>query len=225
MKSVQVFIGYDARQPIAFQVAAHSVWQHASCPVSITRLDLRVLPLLRKGLTQFTYTRFLVPSLSSWQGVSIFLDSDVLVRGDVSELLAAPLMEPTVPVFAVKGTKKFEWASVMVFNNPLCQMLTPIYLEKKQMNPLAFPWAHTVGELPKEWNHLVGYDAPNPNAKIVHLTAGIPIWEETKHCEFAAEWHAMAKASMSSVSFEALMGHSVHKIAIHEGAINLKVEA
>ena len=81
------------------------------------------------------------------------------------------------------------------------------------MNPLAFPWAHTVGELPKDWNHLVGYDAPNPDAKLVHFTQGLPIWPETQHCEYADEWHAAMKDSQSSVSFDALMGRSVHPIA------------
>ena len=140
----------------------------------------------------------------------IFLDSDVLVRGDVAELLAYPLIDPDVPVFVVKGPRKFEWASVMVFNNALCRKLTPDLLNMKSVNPLSFDWTPTIGELPAAWNHLVGYDAPNPDAKIVHFTQGIPIWPETKDCEYAEEWHKTAKASMSSVSFQALMGHSVH---------------
>lgn len=186
--------------------------------MSITRLMLEKLPITRTGLTAFTYTRFLAPYLCDWKGVSIFLDSDVLVRGDLAELLAYPLMEPKTPVFVVKSSKKFEWASVMVFNNPLCQMLKPAYIENKHLQPLAFPWANTIGELPKEWNHLVGYDAPNPNAKLVHFTQGIPIWPETKDCEYADEWRAMANQSMSSVSFEALMGKSVHVQHMKVGA-------
>jgi lipopolysaccharide biosynthesis glycosyltransferase len=219
MTPLNVFIGYDQRQPVAFQVAAHSAWVHSTvCPIAITRLDLRQMPMTRRGLTEFTYTRFLAPYLSEWKGVSIFLDSDVLVRGDLAELLAYPLMEPKTPVFVVKGQKKFEWASVMVFNNPLCQMLVPKYLDNPLINPLAFPWAHTIGELPSEWNHLVGYAEPNQNVKLVHFTQGIPIWKETKDCEYAAEWHQAAKQSMSSVSFDALMGHSVHVAHMKVGA-------
>jgi lipopolysaccharide biosynthesis glycosyltransferase len=222
MTPLRVFIGFDRRQPIAFQVAAQSVWQRTSVPVSITRLDIAQLPITRVGLTAFTYSRFLAPWLCDFHGVSIFMDSDVLVRGDVAELLAYPLMEPKTPVFAVKGQKKFEWASVMVFNNPLCQMLTPLVVEKPHLNPLTFYWAHTVGELPTAWNHLVGYDASNPDAKLVHFTAGIPIWPETNGCEHSAEWHSTAKASMGSVSYEALMGRSVHNVAIKTGAMKLQ---
>lgn len=210
MTPLSVFIGYDSRQPIAYQVAAHSVWATAHSPLSITRLDIRQLPMTRRGLTEFTYTRFLAPYLSGWEGVSIFIDSDVLVRADMTELLAYPLMEPKTPVFVVKGRKKFEWASVMVFNNQLCQMLTPLYCSKPQLNPLSFAWAHTVGDLPAEWNHLVGYDVPLGEPKLVHFTQGIPVWPETKDCEYAAEWHRAMTESQSTCSFDQLMGHSVH---------------
>lgn len=220
MTPLRVFIGYDPRQPIAFQVAAHSVWQHATAPVSITRLDLRNLPITRRGLTEFTYSRFLVPYLSGFEGVSIFLDSDVLVRGDVAELLAYPLAYQNRKVFFVDSERKFERPSVMVFRNELCTRLTPEYVEDKRNKLFDFYWVdgngdlgHT-GNLPNAWNHLVGYDAPNPDAKLVHFTAGIPVWPETEHCEFADEWHAAMKASMSTVSFDALMGRSVHPPAV-----------
>lgn len=212
MTPLHVFIGYDPRQPVAYQVAAHSVWAHAGTPVSITRLDLTKLPISRRGLTEFTYSRFLVPYLSDFDGQSIFLDSDVLVRGDIVELLGYPLAYPHIPVFAVKhaGARRFEQPSVMVFNNASCANLTPQYIQDPTHSCFKFEWAREVGELPKAWNHLVGYDAPNPNAKLVHFTAGIPVWAQTKDCEFSGEWHETARKSMSSVSFEALMGKSVH---------------
>ena len=223
MMPLNVFIGYDPRQPVAFQVAAHSAWSKTKAPcMSLHRLTLANLPLTRRGLTEFTYSRFLAPYLCGFQGISLFLDSDVLVRADLAELLAYPMMEPATPVFVVQGPRRFEWASVMVFNNALCTILTPEYLQNPQLNPLKFEWAQTVGTLPADWNHLVGYDAPMANAKIVHFTAGIPIWEETKHCEYAEEWRKTAKHSMSSVSFEALMGQSVHKVAMQTGAMQLK---
>jgi hypothetical protein len=195
---------------VAYQVAAHSVWTHATAPVSITRLDLSKLPLTRRGLTEFTYSRFLVPYLSGFEGVSIFLDSDVLVRGDIVELLGYQLAYPGVPVLVVKHERTFERPSVMVFHNPSCANLTPEFVEDQTNKLFDFKWARTIGDLPKDWNHLVGYDAPNPDAKLVHFTMGIPIWEETKRSEFAEEWKQMVKQTLSSVSFAELMGRSVH---------------
>jgi hypothetical protein len=48
-----------------------------------------------------------------------------------------------------------------------------------------------IGELPREWNHLVGEYDPNPDAKIVHHTLGGPWFNETKDAEYAHEWFAM----------------------------------
>ena len=210
MSTVQVFIGYDKRQPVAFNVAAHSVWQHASVPVSITRLNIATLPVTRKGLTDFTYVRFLCPWLCDYQGVSIFMDADVLCTGDVAELLAYPLAYPDVPVFVVQHSMKYEWASVMVFNNALCTVLTPEYVNDKATHPLKFDWCANVGALPKEWNKLVGYDAAQEPAKLLHYTQGLAIWPETRGCDHADEWHASFQQANSSVTFQALMGRSVH---------------
>ena len=208
MTKLRVYIGFDPRQPVAFQVAAHSVWKHASVPVEITRLQLNQLPIKRVGLTSFTFSRFLVPWLSDYDGTSIFLDSDILCRYDLSDLLAYPLAYPEASVFVVDHARKFERPSVMVFNNALCKTLTPEYVETAPL--FDFAWASKIGTLPKEWNHLVGYDAPNPLAHVVHFTMGIPCWPETIGSEFAQDWLAMFKEQAGSVSFEALMGPSVH---------------
>ena len=202
--SLKVFIGYDERQPIAFQVCAHSVWERASKPVEVIRLELSKLPIRRHGLTSFTYSRFLVPYLSGYTGTSLFLDSDILVRCDVTAL------EPQASVHIVKGERKFEWASVMLFDNEKFKHLTPAFIENPANVLYDWKWATDIGELPKEYNHLVGYDAENPDAKIVHFTQGIPVWFETVGCEFAEEWKDTLKRSMSTVSFAELMGRSVH---------------
>lgn len=211
---MKVFIGFDPRQPVAFQVAAHSIWKHASQPVSIIRLDLRTLPIQRRGLTEFTYSRYLVPYLSRFKGYSLFLDSDVLVRADVWELMSYAQQNCLdADVLMVKHpVKRFEWPSVMLFRNenyPLRQ-LTPEFIDDRANKLYDLSWAQAIGELPKEWNHLVGYDPSDPKAKIVHFTRGIPIWKETIGCEFAEEWKQTFAEMNSSVSFEALMGPSVH---------------
>lgn len=210
MKPIHVYIGYDPRQPVAFQVLAHSIWQRTSSPVTITRLVLSTLPITRQGLTQFTYSRFLVPYLSDYEGVNIFLDSDMLCRADLTDLTAYPLAYPEKDVFVSKNPRRFEWPSLMVFNNARCRTLTPLYVEDPACKLFDFGWTKDIGDLALGWNHLVGYDAPNPKAKVVHFTQGIPCWAETKDCEFADEWRDEAKQSMSTVSFQALMGRSVH---------------
>lgn len=245
IEPLRVFIGYDPRQPVAYQVLAHSVWSRASRPVSITRLQLSQLaPFTRRGLTEFTFSRFLVPYLCGYRGFGMFLDSDMLCLGDVYDLVALALAQflahekaqtkdlsprdeaawdsaKGAQVAVVDHPKRlFERPSMMVFQNVACRMLTPEWVQNEANNPYALEsWAPMICHLPPEWNHLVGYDAPNPDAKLVHYTMGIPCWPETQNCEFAKEWHKEAAKSFSTVSFAELMGRSVHVPHVRAGAL------
>lgn len=203
--SLRVFIGFDERQPVAAAVLAHSIERRSSEPVSISRLQIRHMPVKRRGLTSFTFSRFLVPYLCGYQGVAVFIDADMLCLGDFAELEKYA----EHPVSVVKNELRFEWPSLMVFNCGRCIKLTPELVEKG--DPFSFSWADSVGVLPSEFNHLVGYDKPRPDAKVVHYTQGIPCFPETKDCEYAKEWMDELKHMNSTVSWEKIMGNSVHK--------------
>lgn len=212
----RIFIGADERQPIAFNVAQHSIYDHASIPVSVTRLAIETLPVKRRGLTSFTFTRYLAPWLCGYEGYALFADADVLFRADIAELAA---LKPDAAVSVVPHTSVvkhgetvstvFERNAVMLFNCAKCKNLTPEYISDGAPNKLP-EWAESIGELPKEWNHLVGYDPPNPNAKIAHFTMGIPCFPQTKDDEFGDEWRATQRAMNGTVSWEQIMGNSVH---------------
>lgn len=205
---LRIFVGYDERQPVSYHVLHASIMRYASQPVSITPLVLDTLPMRRRGLTPFTYSRFICPYLCGFKGKSVFLDADILVRSDITELFeAAP---DVCDVSVVKNKLRFEWSSVMVFNNELCQRLTPEAIDNEKYNPLGLGWADQIGELPSEWNHLVGYDDPNPNARLVHFTQGVPMWPETGGCEFASEWRNEMMALIQAQPWAAIMGNSVH---------------
>lgn len=205
---LKVFIGYDTRQPVAYQVLSHSIYKRSSAPVSITPLVLSQLPIKRRGLTEFTYSRYLVPWLCGYSGRALFLDADMLCLGDIKELFDITDTNCR-DVCVVKNKERFEWPSLMLFNNSRCQILTPEYIEKEK--PQTFEWAvNGVCGLPDEWNHCVGYDKENPKAKLVHFTAGIPCFPETQSCEFSKEWNQEAFSSTSSVGWKELMGNSVH---------------
>jgi hypothetical protein len=45
-----------------------------------------------------------------------------------------------------------------------------------------------IGDLPKEWNHLVGEQDENPDAKLAHFTLGVPGFPHYKDSEHAGEW-------------------------------------
>jgi hypothetical protein len=216
MKSFQVYIGYDEKESVAYHVLSHSILRHASCPVSITpvmRSQIERVYTRPRGpmeSTDFSLSRFLVPYLSGYEGYSLFLDCDMLCQADIAQLLMYGLAFQNKAVHVVQhdytpmSTRKFldqpqttyakkNWSSVMLFNNRRCTALTPEYVNAATGLALhQFQWLHEeeVGDLPTEWNWLVGEYAPNADAKLLHYTLGTPCFPEYAQCEQADRWHA-----------------------------------
>jgi hypothetical protein len=164
------------------------------------------LPVSRRGLTQFTYSRFIVPYLCGYKGAAIFMDADVVVQGDIAELLAQ--MDGVSAVQVNKEQHKFEWASVMLFNNSNCKILTPEYIDDPSHKLLDLDWG-PVGEFSAEWNHCVNRAEPT-EAKLYHYTEGIPLWDEVRGSPLDAIWDAEYEDMKSTVPWVELMGNSVH---------------
>lgn len=212
---MRIYIGVDPRQPVAYNVLQWSIARRASTPVAIIPLILPATPVTRIGLTDFTFTRYLVPALSGYVGTSLFLDADMLVLDDINKL--SPLMDEKHPVYVVKGEERFEWPSLMLFNNEKCKALTVDYINDENTQPQSFEWAESIGELPKEWSFCVGYDEPKDNPSIIHYTAGIPHFPETRDCDYSAEWWSEYEAMLGNCSWLELMGDSVHAKLVISG--------
>jgi hypothetical protein len=224
---LRFYIGYDHRQAVSYNVLQFSIFRRASKPVAISPLFLPTLPMTRTGLTPFTFSRFLVPWLSGFQGWAMFLDIDYLCRADVAELFA--LTDDRYAVMVSKNEKKFEWASMILFNcgHPANRILMPHYVEdpKQGRSPHTIDWLppELVGDLPREWNHLVGYDAPRSDAKLVHYTQGMPIFEETKGSEYADEWKKEHAKANGTLGWQELMARSVHAGKTADGRVVAKL--
>lgn len=213
MTPLKVYIGYDPREAITYHVLAHSILTRASGPVQICPIMLSQLGELYKRerhpgqSTDFTFARFLTPYLAG-PGISIFLDSDMLCLADIYELQKLAMEQKYSDVLVVKhdykpreGRKflgqtqepypKKNWSSMMVFNGHriACRNLTPEYVNKATPMQLhQFEWARDVGEVPAEWNHLVGEYDPKNGVKIAHYTLGAPCFRKYQNCEYSHEW-------------------------------------
>jgi hypothetical protein len=224
-----IWIGWDAREADAFAVAKASAKRRTILPVSVNGVILN--DLRRQGLysrptslkdgrlwddisdapmsTEFACSRFLVPHLAR-SGWALFMDADVLVREDLSQLFA--MADPDKAVMVVKhnhaptGSTKMDgqvqtvysrknWSSVMLFNceHPANRGLTVELVNTVPGRDLhRFCWLDDdeIGNLPKHWNHLVGEMPVNPGAKVVHFTLGVPSMPGYEDCEFADEWRS-----------------------------------
>ena len=218
---INVYIGYDGREAVAFNVLVYSIHARASVPVSAAPIMLSQLKTIfgreRHPLqsTDFSFSRFLTPHLSDYTGWSLFMDCDMLMRDDIANLWA--LRDERYAVMVIKHVhvpkeehkflnepqsryEKKNWSSVMLFNNARCHALTPEYVNMASGLDLhQFKWLEDdrmIGALPSRWNHLVGYDAPDPDAALVHYTLGGPYFKEYANCEHAQEWFDMRDAML-----------------------------
>ena len=216
---LRIFIGYDPRESIAFSVLAHSIQRRSSQPVSIIPIALDNLKDIynreRNPLqsTDFSFTRFLTPYLSNYEGWSVFMDCDMIVLDDIANLFS--LADDKYSVMCVKHNhvpkeevkflnapqskyEKKNWSSVMLFNNAKCKALTPDYVNSASGLELhQFKWLDNddlIGEIPYKWNHLVGYSDPYSNASLVHFTIGGPYFKEYHDCEYSKEWREELKS-------------------------------
>lgn len=210
---IPVFIGFDPRETVAWHVLCHSILARSSQPVSFIPLaldnlhDVYTRPRDPLQSTDFSFTRFLVPYLSGYTGWSIYLDCDIIMQADIAELWS--LRDEQYAVMCVKhqhqpseSTKflgatqtvypKKNWSSVLLYNNAKCATLTPEYVNSATGLDLhQFRWLlseQEIGELPRTWNHLVGYDAPDALAKNIHFTTGGPYFKEYSYCEHSGTW-------------------------------------
>ena len=208
---INVFIGFDEGEKVSYHILSESIRRQSSVPVSITPLCLSNIPEFKRELqpnqsTEFAFSRFLVPYLSDYKGWSLFLDSDMMFRDDIKNLWDMIDKDKSimcckhdyVPKQNVKfrGAKnepfpKKNWSSFMLMNNERCKMLTKEFVETATGLELhQFKWTHeeNVGELPLEWNWLVGEYDYNKNAKNVHWTLGGPYFKDYAKSDYADEW-------------------------------------
>jgi lipopolysaccharide biosynthesis glycosyltransferase len=202
---LRIFVGHDPLQPVSTTVLVHSIISRASKPVCVTPLSLKTLPIKRRGLTEFTYSRFLVPYLCDYQGWSLFLDTDMLVLEDIAKLFE--LADDRHTIQLVKNKLRLD---LILFNNAKCRELRPAVIDDMSRDPFGLWWASSVGALPEEWNHCVGCDDPRNDAMLVHFTQGVPFFLDTEGTEYVDEWRSELEASVHAESWESLMATSVH---------------
>jgi lipopolysaccharide biosynthesis glycosyltransferase len=146
MKPIPIFVGYDPREAIAYHTCANSIIRQASQPVAIIPLALNLFSDYTEthtdGSNHFIYSRFLVPHLMDYTGHAIFIDGDMIVRGDIAELWNMRQHNVDVQVvkhnYKTRMTEKYlgsrnedyprkNWSSVILWNcqNPANKRLTP----------------------------------------------------------------------------------------------------
>ncbi len=221
IKPLKVFVGWDSREDIAYQVCKQSILNHASVPVQV--IPLKQQELRKRGIywrdedklasTEFTFTRFLVPFLSDYEGWSLFIDCDFVFKTDIKELFDLANDKYAVmcahheytPKEGVKMDGKAQtqyprknWSSCVLFN---CGHSSNRKIDDTLVNNEhktgayfhRFSWLpdSQIGQFSHEWNWLTDwYDEPEDGTpKALHYTEGGPWFEEYKECKYCSDWY------------------------------------
>ena len=215
---MKVFIGYDLKEDIAYNVCDYSINKNSSIPLEVKPLrqaDLRELGYYwravdEKGSTEFTFTRFLVPVLAGYQGWVLFCDSDFLWLDDVKNLFdqiddryAVMLVKhnytPTSTRKKINGVQyqypRKNWSSMVLWNcgHEKNSVLTPELINTAPAEFLhRFSWLkeEDIGEIDKKWNWLVNwYQEPRDGTpSALHFTEGGPWIESYQDCQYSDKW-------------------------------------
>ena len=181
---MKVFIGYDNREDIAYQVCRESLARNSSIWLDIKPIkiqDMRERNLYWRendplSSTEFSFTRFLTPYLAGYNDWALFCDCDFLFRRDIAGLLgyadrtkACVLVKHDYrPTETVKMDNKPQhnylrknWSSFMLFNcgHEAIKRLTPELVNRSTgMYLHQFEWLddYLIGELPITYNYLEG---------------------------------------------------------------------
>jgi lipopolysaccharide biosynthesis glycosyltransferase len=214
---MKVFVGYDTREDIAYQVCKHSIVSKQSQAEvhPLKQNELReagwyTRPIDKLGSTEFTFTRFLIPELTNFKGWALFMDCDMILTTDIKELFdqaddryAVMCVQHDYKVqegFKMDGQKQTvyprkNWSSVVLWNcgHPSNKVVTTDLVndEKttgKYLHRFAWLDDSEIGKLDHTWNYLVGVYNDIDVPKLIHYTEGGPWFENYRNGEFSRLW-------------------------------------
>ena len=217
---IPIFAGFDPREEVGYHAFCSSVIDKTTYPVSITPLHLPTFqwwypPSARDGTNNFIYTRFLIPFLQEFKGWAIFADgADMVCKADLAELWALRDYYKAVQVaqhdYKTKHPRKYvgtpmeapnedyprkNWSSLMLINcnHFAWRQMTPekvAQMSGRELHTFSFIPEDRIGALPIEWNWLADEYGENPDAKLLHWTAGIPAFPHYQNSPHADDWRA-----------------------------------
>jgi hypothetical protein len=214
---LRLFTGYDPREAAGW----HAFIQSLLDTSDDYRLMPPLSGKQGDGTNAFTYARFTVPELCNWSGFAIFADAcDMLLRAPIQELWE--LRDKSKAVQVVKhdyvsahkrkyvGTEmeaanasypRKNWSSLVLFHAGHIAHFKARNRIRRAIEEgdgkflHRFGWLEDklIGDLPIEWNWLPQEHGDNPEAKLIHYTAGGPFFKHYRDGPMSNHWHETAR--------------------------------
>lgn len=230
-----IYIGYDPKEYDYYRVLKKSIEMNTNDSYNIVPIvqkevrrmglywrshevvdEVRVDCFDRKPFsTEFSFTRFLVPFLNQRSGLALFMDCDMYVRSDITEIFdvygadkecaisCVQHMHEPVEKSKMDGQiqtiyRRKNWSSFVLWNcdHPAINELTVADVNTKSGSWLhAFEWMdiYPIGNIEEDWNWLDGHSKEDIDPKCVHFTTGGPVYPQWKgkrdiDNKYADEW-------------------------------------
>ena len=183
---MKVYVGWDSREDIAYQVCEHSIKRRdpSAEVIPLKQNEMREQGIYTREVdklatTQFTFTRFFVPYLNDYKGWAVFCDCDFLWK--IPSHMLTKYMDPSKAVVCVKHdytpkeTTKMDgqvqtvyprknWSSVVLWNceHPSNKPITTKLVNDpdttgKYLHRFSWLKDEEIGKISHEWNWLVGW--------------------------------------------------------------------
>ena len=145
-----------------------------------------------------------------YEGIAMFCDNDFLWKCDPTEMIKY-LGDKSIAVVKhedidVKQTKmdgivnkqypRKNWSSLIIYNCSKLKYLQKEYLDTAsaaELHELRWVDDNEIAEIPRSYNHLVGYYKKHNKIKALHYTLGGPWFKEYENGELSEEWHKVLK--------------------------------
>jgi hypothetical protein len=240
-KEYHVFVGYDDREKEFYDLCEYSIQLNSKAKVHVHPVkhqELRNLGLLTRSWTieangqfidnsdkkpfstQFSHSRFLVPSLAKRKGIKghvMFVDCDFLFLDDITKAFKEAEESKGLPVYVVKHNyspknkvkmdnkqqvsygKKL-WSSCMIFDvdHPENFGLNPIAVNNADGNYLhTFQWLSSesmIGSLNERWNFIPDHSEERVAREAIgaiHYTEGGPCLPGYENCKYSEVYYNM----------------------------------
>lgn len=221
VEPLRIFVGTDESQRVATRVLEYSIRQHTSSPVLFEPMFHLRMPTPRdkqnRPRTGFSFYRFAIPKLCGYRGRALYLDADMQVFSDISELWDIPFGEQRVLCTNQPDTPE-KWNHSGSFFQPGRQMSVMLldcdrlnwnvdqiiqgldeqaYTYQQLMFDLCLVEPHEIEDrIPPEWNCLEWFEPDQ--TRLLHYTV-VPTqpWKNDKN-PLASVWMESFRAAFAA---------------------------
>jgi hypothetical protein len=167
---IRIYVASSASEALPVKVLEYSIRQHASTTVTVTPLcDVGIsIPKPRapenQPRTPFSFQRFLIPQVCGYAGHAIYLDSDMLVFKDITDLWRRPLGDANVLAAWASASGQKPQYSVMLMDCSQLKWNIREIVDQLDAGTLSYEQlmydlslARTRADIEPDWNSLEAY--------------------------------------------------------------------